>query len=269
LTAASATDLLCPNSTAHEWEKSVNNGSYLVVPGISTTAGTSGDVVTLTANGYDIQDSAILGTNLVTAASNGTTKQLCTVTSSNKACTFIDFPDVHIVPAANCVAATAGGGWSYATATWTATCRAGSNNLGGYLSLAPNTGGAAQFQFDLPVDWDTSVQPYIKIIYASGGTVVGTDTAIWTVASACSKSDGSVTDDPAFHAESAFSSQTLATANRMWAQTGQFTAMTSGNNCIAGSSVIIKLTLSGTETNAIAAYEAVLTVPRLLTVQAN
>jgi hypothetical protein len=106
-----------------------------------------------------------------------------------------------------------------------------------------------------------------NIVYSSGAAASGT--VIWTVSSACTKSDGSVSDDPAFVAETAFASQTMAVANRMWAKSGQFTALTSGNNCIAGSSVIVKVTLSGTASSAINAYQAVLTVPRALVLQAN
>ncbi len=120
---------------------------------------------------------------------------------------------------------------------------------------------------ELPLDWDTASQPYINIFYGSGANTSGT--VIWTVSSACSKEDGSVTDDPAFNAESAFASQTMATANRTWAKSGQFTAITSGNNCIAGSSLILKVAVSGTAGSNINAYQAVVTVPRLPVVQAE
>src|SRR6185312_8305162 len=112
-------------------------------------------------------------------------------------------------------------------------------------------------------DWDTTQQPFISIFYASGANTTGT--VIWTVSSACTKQDGSVTDDPAFVAESAFGSQTMAAANRAWGKSGQFTAITSGNNCIPGSPAIIKVALSGTASSAINAYQATMTFPRLLT----
>lgn len=175
--------------------------------------------------------------------------------------------DVKVIPAANCVSAVAGGSWSFAAATFTAACRAGTNNLGGGLQAIPSTGAAAQFLIELPSDWDTAIQPFIKIFYASGTNTSGT--VIWTVSSACSKEDGSVTDDPAFVAESAFGSQTMAAASRMWAVSGQFTGITSGNNCIAGSSVIIKVAVSGTAAAAINAYQAVVTIPRIVAYQAN
>jgi len=78
-----------------------------------------------------------------------------------------------------------------------------------------------------------------------------------------------VTDDPAFVAESAFASQTMAAASREWAQNGQFTAVTSGNNCIAGSPLQFKIALSGTAASAINFKEVVVTTPRLPVVQAE
>ena len=198
----------------------------------------------------------------------GAAKQLMLWGGAGAAPTGIDFPDAKTVPAANCIAGTAGAAWSNATSNFTATCRAGSNNLGGALQAIPNTGTAtAQFMIELPLDWDSAAQPYINIFYGSGANTSGT--VIWTVSSACSKEDGSVTDDPAFNAESAFASQTMAAASRTWAKNGQFTAITSGNNCIPGSSLIIKVGLTGTATSAINAYQAVVTIPRLLVVQAQ
>lgn len=180
-----------------------------------------------------------------------------------------DFPDVKIIPAANAPGGTAGGGWSYASGQFSATARAGSNNLGGALQAIPNTGAAAQFLVELPTDWDTSTQPYINIFYASGSNASGT--VIWTVSSACVdvSTPGGTSDDPSFHAESAFSTQTMANANRMWFIGGQFTAMTSGNGCKATSPVIIKVALSGTAASNINVYQATLTIPRAPVVQAN
>lgn len=180
-----------------------------------------------------------------------------------------DFADVKIIPAANCPGGTAGSGWSYASGQFTATCRAGTNNLGGNLQAIPSTGGAAQFMFELPGDWETTTQPYINIFYGSGSNTSGT--VINTVASACvdNSTPGGASDDPSFHAESAFSTQTMANANRMWNISGQFTQMTSGNGCKVGSSVIVKITLSGTASANIGYYKAVLSIPRSPVMQAN
>ena len=180
-----------------------------------------------------------------------------------------DYADTKIIPAANCPGGTAGSGWSYASGQLTAACRAGTNNLGGILQAIPSTGAIAQFMFELPTDWDTGTQPYINIFYGSGSNTSGT--VINTVASACvdNSTPGGASDDPTFHAESAFSTQTMANANRMWNISGQFTAMTSGNGCKATSSVIIKITLSGTASANIGYYKAVITTPRSPVVQGN
>lgn len=175
--------------------------------------------------------------------------------------------DVKIVAAANCVAGTAGGSWSTATSNFTPACRAGSNNLGGAMQAIPSTGAAAQFLVELPLDWDTTSQPFINIFYGSGSNTSGT--VIWTVSTACSKEDGSVSDDPSFHAESAFASQTMAAANRMWAKSGQFTQVTSGNSCVGGSTMIVKAAVSGTASAAVNAYQAVISIPRVIVNQAN
>lgn len=236
----------------------------IVDAGGACTTGGGGGTVSSATNGQWAYYTAT-GTT-VGGAGPGTAKQIAQ-SNGTSGPQFIDFPDAKIIPAANCNAGTAGAGWSTATSNFTAACRAGSNNLTGALQAIPSTGASAQFEFELPEDWDTANQPYIRIFYGSGANTSGT--VIWTVSSACTKEDGSVTDDPAFNAESAFASQTMATANREWGQSGQFTAMTSGNNCIAGSNVLIKVAVSGTAGSNINAYKAVVTVPRLLTVQAN
>jgi hypothetical protein len=174
-----------------------------------------------------------------------------------------DDRDVHIIPFGAAPGGTAGSGVSYASGQWTPTARAGSNNIGAALQAIPSTGAVLQWRMQLPQDWDTgaSGQPYIRIEYASGSNTSGT--VIWTVSSACTKADGSVSDDPAFNAESAFASQTMAAASRAWSQTGHFTAITSGNNCVPGGGLIIKAAVSGTAAAAINAYQAVVTIPTL------
>jgi len=135
------------------------------------------------------------------------------------------------------------------------------------MQAIPSTGASAQFMMELPLDWDTTTQPYINIFYSSATNTTGT--VIWTVSTSCSKEDGSVSDDAAFHAESAFTAQTMAAANRMWSKTGQFTQVTSGNSCVAGSTMLIKVAVSGTASSNINAYQAVVSIPRIIATQAN
>ena len=242
--------------------------SFKIPAQAGLTSGADGSIAyDTTAKLTHVRTNAADSTVVAATGTTTTANKLAVSTAVAGIYTQIDYPDVKIIPAANCVAGAAGGGWNYPTSTFTATCRAGTNNLGGSLQAIPSTGANAQFMFELPKDWDTTSQPFISIFYASGANTSGT--VIWTVSSACSKEDGSVTDDPAFNAESAFVTQTMAVANRAWAQNGQFTAITSGNNCIAGSSVIVKMALSGTAASNINVYQAVMTVPRLITMQAN
>jgi hypothetical protein len=248
-----------------------NTGAIPVVNGtanVDTQWVQTSQVVTVGTDAVTFTQFTLNPNTLLTAVSAASAaNKLAVSAGASRAISYIDFPDVKIIPAANCPNAVAGSGWSYATSTWTAACRTGSNNLGGALQLIPSTGGAAQFRIEIPSDWDSASQPFIRIEYGSGANTSGT--VIWTVASACTKADGSITDDPAFNAESAFATQTMANANRAWSQTGQFTAITSGNNCVAGGGIILKLTLSGTAASAINAYQAVVTTQRLPTVQAN
>lgn len=182
---------------------------------------------------------------------------------------FNDFSDVKIIPFANCNAGTAGMGASTASSNFTAACRAGTNNLGGAAQAVPSTGASLQFMYELTGDWSTSNQPYIDIYYGSGSNTSGT--VIWTVSSACVdvSTPGGASDDPSFVAESAFASQTMANANRMWYKGAQFSNITSGNNCKANGFVIIKAAVSGTAGSNINGYYAVLTQQRRPVVQAN
>lgn len=240
----------------------------------SATLGTSGTAGTVALSGSSsgvvtIQPgAAAAGTynyNLPTSA--GTAKQIqISGGGGSTAQSYIDFPDVKIIPAANCNNTTAGTGWSLPASGWTPTCRAGTNNLGGSDQVVPSAASSgAQFMTQIPVDWDTSVKPYIRIYYGSGANTSGT--VILTISTACTNIDGSVTDDPSFIAESAMGTQTMAAASRMWSQSAELAgAMT---NCVGGSPMIVKVAVTGTASSAITVYQATVTVPRLLQVQAN
>ena len=233
-------------------------------------SGSNGNLVKFGASNVPT-DSGIAAANVVTAASAAAAaKQLCVASGTSKTCSYVDLPEHLIIPAANCNNATAGAGWSIpASNAPTVACRAGTNNLGGALQWANNnTTTNAQFTIQLPFDWDTATQPYINIIYGSGANTSGT--VKWTFSSACTKSDGSITDDPAFVAETTTTGKTMAVANRTWSENVQFANVTSGNNCIAGSQMIVKVTSgNGTATSTVNVYQVTMTIPRLTTVQAN
>jgi len=259
-------DVLWADSVSHWFKMCLNNGSSVPLAASDGTM-VNGNLPKATG-ANSLTDSGVVAANLVTAtATASAAKQTCIASGASKTCTYISFPDAKIVPFAAAPGGTAVAGVTYASGQWTPTLRAGTNNIGAALQATPSTGAALQFVFELPNDWDITQQPFISIFYASGANTTGT--VIWTVSSACSKEDGSVTDDPAFVAESAFAAQTMASANVNWAKSGKFTAMTSLNNCIPGSPVMIKIALSGTAASGINAKKAVITIPRLLTVQAE
>lgn len=191
---------------------------------------------------------------------NGTTKQILIAGAPP---TYIDFPDYHYYPAADCVNAIGASGWSTA-ATPAATCRAGTNNKEGYLLWGASD--TAQFSIGLPADWDTGTNPNVRLRLASTDATNG-HTIIMQIATACGKGDGSVTDDVAFNAAQSLSTVTLnGNANRQWDATLSGITMT---GCIAGG--VLRLQLSRTTDTAtnVDIYGLGITIPRLLTVAAN
>ena len=204
-------------------------------------------------------------TTRVSTTAIGTAKQVV-LSGGSGAPTMIDFPEVQVLNAAVCVNATATSLWNLpASGTFTPTCRAGTQNLGGTLNGIPSTGAVAYMETELPGDWDTATKPWISIYYGSGANTSGT--AIWTVSTGCTKKDGTVSDDVAWIAESAMGTQTMGAATRAWAQSAQLAgAMT---NCVVGSTMYVKVAVSGTASSAITVSKAVMTYPRLLVAQAN
>lgn len=232
--------------------------------GTITTTGTIGcatcvtSAASLTAGG--IMYGAALQASAATSA--GTAKQIV-LSGGSGAPTMIDFPDVKIIPAANCVSSTAGAGWN---TTLTPACIGGSNNLGGYLPFLDNS--VAQFEYELPADWDTANQPYVAVHFLSNSNTSGT--VIFQAAVSCYKSDGSTTSDPTFNTADVMTTKTMATATRGWSTSVQSTQVTSGNSCVPGGTMLVKITRNtDTASAAVWVTKAVITTPRLLTVQAN
>lgn len=176
---------------------------------------------------------------------------------------FQSFPDLKIIPAANCVSATAGAAWN---TSLTPTCIGGTNNLGGYLPFVDTSTG--QFEFELPTDWDTTQQPFISVFFNSGTNATGT--VIFNAAAACTKSDGSITSDPAFTTADALATKTMTATARQWSTSTQLTQVTSGNNCVPGGTILVKITrATDTAASAVQVTKATITIPRLTVVQAD
>lgn len=214
--------------------------------------------------------SAYVDSSVVTDAGNTTTtanKVLVSTTTAGKA-NVADFPDTKVIPAANCNNTTAGTGWSIGSGG-TATCRAGTNNKGGYISITDTSSTFAQFVIEIPEDWDSSANPYIRVQVASTDTTNG-HTIIPQIQVSCAKGDGSTTDDVSFNASHSLSTITLnTTANQFWSSSNVQMNSTDMTGCVAGALMIIQVgRATDTATNA-EFYSATVTIPRLITVQAN
>lgn len=199
--------------------------------------------------------------------SAGTAKQMV-LSGGASSPTFADFPQTYYVPAANCNNVTGGAGWSILSGG-TVTCRAGTNNLGGFISITDTSSTFATFQVAIPEDWDSAALPYIRFQLASTDATNG-HTIIPEINVACYKGDGSTTDDVAANGFHSLSTTTLnGNANRFWSTSNVQMNSTDTTACIAGG--LMQITVgraTDTATNA-EFYGATVTFPRLLTVQAN
>jgi len=206
----------------------------------------------------------IIGRVLTTNGSAGTYAVLLGLNSPS----FIDFPDVKTIPAANCSATTGGNGWSIGSGG-TVTCRAGTNNLGGYISITDTFSTFAQFAVTIPEDWDSGSNPYIRFFLASTDATNG-HTIIPAIQVSCQKGDGSTTDDVTFNAAHSLSTVTLnGNANRFWSTSNVQMNSTDVTGCVAGALMIVSVQrATDTATNA-EFYSAAITFPRRLVVQAN
>lgn len=215
-----------------------------------TDAASNGGIVWSTATGFKILAGTATANKILVSGASATPA-------------WSSFPDFHYMPSANCVNAVAGAAWS-GSATPAATCRAGTNNKEGFLLWGASD--TAQMSIGLPLDWDSATGPAVSLQLASTDATNG-HTIIMQLATACSKGDGTVTDDTAFNTVQNFGTVTLnGNANREWKTT--ISSLTT-TGCTAGG--ILRLQLSRTTDTAtnVEVYGLGLTIPRLLTVQAN
>lgn len=176
----------------------------------------------------------------------------------------IDFPQPIYAPAADCVNAVAGSGWSTG-ATPAALCRAGTNNKDALLSPW-GASDVGYFKIHLPKDWDSAASTDVSLDLTSTDATNG-HTIIMQVASACAKGDGSTTDDVAFNTAQSFSTITLnGNANRTW--TATLTGITN-TGCAAQGILWLKVSRTTDTATNVGVYGATVDVPRLLTVQAQ
>lgn len=248
-------------STAIPFQTDNNgNGWQLGSTGLWKLVGTGTLAIPGTASGIVISQGP--STANTTVAPTTTGKILRATTGADPI--YIDMPDFHYFPAAACVNATASSGWS-TSATPIATCRAGTNNKEAFLGPW-GASDVGQMSIALPADWDTSTNPSVRVRLASTDATAG-HTIIMQVATACGKGDGTTTDDVAFNAAQSFGTVTLvATANQQWDASLSNITMT---GCIAGGTLRLQLSRTTDTATNVEIYGLGITIPRLLTVQAN
>lgn len=195
------------------------------------------------------------------ATSAGTSGQIIASAGASTDPGWIDFPDAHMIPAANCNNTTAGAGWSIpASSAPTVACRTGTNVNTGVLEFTA-TSQTAQFQIPIPADWDTGTNPYARIFFTQGNAN-GSQTITMQMGTGCG-----ATDDPSFNALQSFASATTGTtANTEYQETLSNFTMT---GCSAGHIMNVKVNASSIGTNQAWVQGMTITFPRLIVVQAN
>lgn len=246
------------------------SGTPALPNGTTATTQTAADATTKLATDAFVQTATANQVTAATAASAA--KQTCVASGASKTCTYIDFPERFYIPAANCNNTTAGAGWSIGSGG-TVTCKAGTNNQGGFIAITDTSTTFAQFTVQIPEDWDSGANPYIRFHLAYPGTDgASAHTIIPAIKVSCAKGDGSTTDDVTFNASHSSSTITLssATANLFFSTSNVQMNSTDMTGCIAGSMMTVQVgRATDTATSAANFYGASITFPRLLTVQAN
>ena len=200
----------------------------------------------------------------ITGLANGTSKQLLTSGGGGANPGWIDYPEVMNFPAATCNNSTAATIWALPTSSApTVACRTGTNVQAGVLQFPQSD--AAQFQVNIPGDYDSAGTVYAKIYFTQAGNTTASQTIIMQMATGCS----STTDDPSFNAAQSFgTATTTGTANTPFTETLSSVTMT---GCSAGGNMNVKISRSGSDTATTSpnVYRVSITFPRLITNQAN
>lgn len=202
------------------------------------------------------------------SAGPGTSGQVLASQGSSTDPHYIDFPERYYVPAANCNNATGGAGWSIGSGG-TVSCRAGTNNLGGYIAITDTSSTFATFQVTVPEDWDTSSNPYVRF-YVASTDATNAHTIIPEINVACYKGDLSTTDDVAANGFHSSSTVTLnGNANLFSSQSNVQMNSTDVTGCVAGALMQITVGRATDTASNAEFYGADVTFPRLIAVQAN
>src|SRR5271154_4375771 len=180
----------------------------------------------------------------------------------------LDLPQSFFVPSANCSNTTAGPAWSIGSGG-TDTCRAGTNNKGGYIPITDTAGTYAQFTIAVPFNNDASTLPYIRFYVASADTTSG-HTIIPAIQVSCAATGGTTTDDVTFNASHSSSTVTLnSTANQFWSTSNVQMNSTDVTGCVAGGQIVVQVGRATDTATSAEFYGATVTFPRLPIVQAE
>lgn len=188
----------------------------------------------LKGNGTSAFSAATVGTDYGTP--DASTKTLTNTTLDAEATgNVLTIPVKISIPFGGCNNATAGPVWDLPTSSAaSASCVTGTNIQKGVLTFAD--GQSAQTTILLPSDWSGAID--VNLILAGGGSDTS-GTVIPTIATACTATGGTTTDNPSFNAADNLSTITLATAaNRVWSSTKTSIATT---GCSAGNLLHMKM----------------------------
>jgi hypothetical protein len=256
----------------------ISVGSPTTTPAF-TVAGTSGGVPyfssssTWASSAALTQDGVVYGGgagNAPASTAAGAAGTILTGNGSSSAPSFIDFPQTLDVPAANCNNATGGAGWSIGSGG-TVTCRAGTNNKGGYVSITDTSSTFAQFNVHIPKDWDTGTEPYIEVDLSSTDVTSG-HTIIPQIQVSCPTAvNGTTTDDATFATAHSLSTITVgasAVSNGFYTTNVQMNS-TDTTGCVAGGMMVVQIGRATDTASTANFYSATITIPRKIVVQAN
>lgn len=144
------------------------------------------------------------------------------------------------LPAAGCNNTTAGSFWDLPTSTAAVpACVTGSNTQKGVLDFADSGPFVAQNMLILPADWAGAIDA--RIIWTTSAT---SGNAKWSLATICTDTGATATDDPSFNTASTVTTAAAGTANRV--QTSSITGVTA-TGCSAGNLLHLKIARDGTD----------------------
>lgn len=214
---------------------------------------------------YDVVVSGGTSAALAGVAPSSSTGQVFTSNGASSNPGYNDLWLPMFIPSANCNNTTAGAGWSIPSGG-TVTCRAGTNNLGGYITITDTSSTFAQFMVVIPFDWDTASNPYIRTYFSSASDTTSGHTVIPQVKVSCSQAvNGTTTDDQTFTSAQSLSTTTFgasAIANGIYSGSNVQFGSTQMSGCVAGGLFIVQVgRATDTATGNINFYGASLTWP--------